>query len=143
MEEKVKYNDSTKLRPEGERVLNAPLVHMDLKEYIKTIRSEKLYQERDVSSMTIYKSETVRLVLMALHKNAVIKRHIANGTITVQVLDGEIQFSTDDQELILKEHDTIALHKLIPHEVKAVKESVFLLSLFVADKDPQPSGVRE
>ena len=37
----VKYNDQTDLRPEGERILDAPLVHMDLNEFSKTIKSEK------------------------------------------------------------------------------------------------------
>ncbi len=127
--EEVKFNNPTNLRPEGERILNAPLVHMDLKEFAKMIKSEKAWKEKDRNSMTVYKSDGMRMVLIALHRNAVLERHTANGVISVQVLDGEINFSTDDQTVNLKEGQAIALHQMIPHEVTAIKESVFLLTL--------------
>lgn len=127
--EEVKFNNPTDLRPEGERILNAPLVHMDLNEFAKTIKNEKTWKEKDRNAMTIYKTDGMRMVLIALHKGAILERHTANGIISVQVLDGEINFSTDDQTVNLKEGQAIALHKMIYHEVTAVKESVFLLTL--------------
>ena len=127
--EEVKFNNPTDLRPEGERILNAPLVHMDLNEFAKMIKSEKAWKEKDRNAMTVYKSDGMRMVLIALHKNAVLERHTANGIISVQVLDGEINFSTDDQTVNLQESQAIALHKMIPHEVTAIKESVILLTL--------------
>lgn len=127
--ENVKYNDPTELRPKGERILNAPLVHMDLKEFTKTIKSEKAWKEKDRNAMTVYKTDGMRIVLIALHKGAVLERHTANGIINVQVMDGEIDFSTDDQTVRLIEGQVVALHKMIPHVVTAVKESVFLLTL--------------
>lgn len=131
MEEKdsVKFNNPTDLRPEGERLLDAPLVHMDFKEFIETIKSEKAWKEKDRNAITVYKTEGMRMVLVALHKNAVLERHTANGVICVQVLEGEISFSTDVQTLILKEGQAVALHKGLHHEVKGIKESVFLLTL--------------
>ncbi len=128
-DEQVKYNDPTNQRPEGERILDAPLVHIDLKEFSKTIKSEKAWEEKDRNAMTVYKTDGMRMVLIALHKGAVLEKHTANGNISVQVLDGEIDFSTDSQTVNLKEGQAIALHKMIPHEVSAVKESVFLLTL--------------
>ena len=127
--EDVKFNNPTHLRPEGDRILNAPLVHMDLNEFTKTIKNEKTWKEKDRNAMTIYKTDGMRMVLVALHKGAILERHTANGIISVQVLDGEINFSTDDQTVNLKEGQAIALHKMIHHEVTAVKESVFLLTL--------------
>ena len=128
-DENVKFNNPTELRPEGERLLNAPLVHMDLTEFTKAIKSEKAWKEKDRNAMTVYKSDRMRMVLIALHKGAVLERHTANGTINVHVLDGEINFSTDYQTVNLKKGQVVALHTMIPHEVSAVKEAVFLLTL--------------
>lgn len=130
-DEHVKFNNPTELRPDGERILDAPLVHMDLKEFTKTIKSENAWKEKDRNAMTVYKTDGMRMVLIALHKDAVLERHTANGIISVQVLDGEINFSTDEQTVNLKEGQTVALHKMIPHEVSAVKESVLLLTLSI------------
>jgi quercetin dioxygenase-like cupin family protein len=56
-------------------------------------------------------------------------RHTANGVISLQVLEGEINFITDGQSVVLKEGQIVALHKGEPHSVAAIKESVFLLTL--------------
>ena len=128
-DETVKFNNPTELRPEGERIIDAPLVHMDLKESAKTLKSEKAWKEKDRNAITLYKTGGMRLVLIALHKGAILEKHTANGTINVQVLEGEINLSTDDQSMNLKEGQVIALHRMIPHDVTAIKESVFLLTL--------------
>lgn len=125
----TKSNDSTELRPEGERVLDAPLVMMNLTEFIKQVKSEDTWKNSDRNSITIYKTNGLRIVLLALHEGAELKRHKAEGSISVQVLDGEIKFNTDDESVQLIQGNMIALHKGLHHSVQAIKESVFLLTL--------------
>lgn len=127
MEEK--HNESTELRPEGGRVIDAPLVTIDVNDFIKQIKNEPAWEKRDRNAMTVYKTDGMRIVLIALHEDAVIEKHTANGVINVQVLDGEIQFNAADNSVSLKKGEMIALHRGIPHSVAAVKESVFLLTL--------------
>lgn len=125
----IKYNESTDQRPEGERVLDAPLVTVSLTEFIKTIRHESAWKEKDRNAITIYKTNGLRMVLMAMHKGAVLARHTADGIISLQVLEGKIKFTTDEKTVTLKEGEILALHKGLHHSVEAVKESVFLLTL--------------
>ena len=131
----IKYNESTELRPEGERVLNAPLVTIDIPQFIKQIKNETTWKNGDRNAMTVYKSEGMRIVLIALHKNAELKRHVAEGIISVQVLDGKISFNTDDSSVEISQGEMIALQKGLYHSVKAIKESIFLLTLsFFSEK---------
>ncbi len=109
--------------------MDAPLVSMDIPEFIKQIKAEVTWQNSDRNAMTVYKTNGMRIVLIALHEDAVLKKHTAEGIISVQVLEGEINFSTDDQSVVIKQGQMIALHKGLPHSVKAVKETVFLLTL--------------
>jgi quercetin dioxygenase-like cupin family protein len=125
----IKNNESTDLRPEGARLMDAPLVSMDIPEFIKLIKTEATWQNSDRNAMTVYKTNGMRIVLIALHEDAVLKKHTAEGIISVQVLEGEIIFSTDSQSVVIKKGQMIALHKGLPHSVKAIKESVFLLTL--------------
>lgn len=125
----IKYNESTELRPEGERVLDAPLVSINIPEFIKQLKSEPAWENSDRNSMTVYKTDGLRIVLIALHKDAELKRHNAEGIISVQVLDGKINFNTDDSSVEIKNGQMIALHKGLHHSVTAIKESVFLLTL--------------
>ena len=125
----IKNNESTDLRPEGARLMDAPLVSMDIPEFIKQLKAEATWQNSDRNAMTVYKTNGMRIVLIALHEDAVLKKHTAEGIISVQVLEGEIIFSTDSQSVVIKKGQMIALHKGLPHSVKAIKESVFLLTL--------------
>ena len=95
MEEK--FNESTELRPEGARVLDATLVSIDMPDFIKQLKSEPAWEKSDRNAMTVYKTDGMRIVLIALHEDAVLARHIAQGIISVQVLEGKVNFNTDNQ----------------------------------------------
>lgn len=127
--EEIKHNESTEMRPEGGRVMDAPLVSINLSEFIKTIKSEPTWENKDRNAMTIYKTDGLRMVLIALHEDAILAKHTADGILSLQVLEGEINFSAEDRSVIVKEGQMIALHKGLPHSVVAIKESVFLLTL--------------
>ncbi len=124
-----KSNDATPLRPEGERQLSGLLVEMDLNKFISEIKAEKTWQDRNHNSITIYKSEDLRIVVIGMHKNAELKPHTANGNISVQVLEGDIDFCTEERNVNLKKNQMIALQAKIPHSVLAKEESFFLLTV--------------
>ena len=124
----IKNNEATDLRPEGDRVIDAPLVGIDILEFTKQLKAEATWQTSDSNAITVFKTDGMCIVLIALHDEAVMKRHTADGIISVQVLEGEINFSTDNESLVLGPSDMIALHAKWPHSVKAIKESVFLLT---------------
>lgn len=125
----IKNNESTNLRPEGDRIMDAPLVSMNISQFIQQLKDEVTWQNSDRNAMTVYKTNGLRIVLIALQEDAILKEHTADGIISVQVLEGEIIFMTDSQSMVIKKGEMIALHKGLPHSVKAIKESVFLLTL--------------
>ncbi len=128
----TKTNDATDQRPKGNRLLDAPLVSINIPECIMQLKTESVWETSDRNALTVYKTNGMRIVLIALHKDAVLKKHTAEGIISVQVLEGEINFSTDDESIVLSQGNMIALHKGLPHSVLAIKESVFLLTLTIS-----------
>jgi len=130
----IKSNEATTLRPEGNRVLNAQLVEMNLYEFIEQIKNETTWKDSDRNSITIFKSDTMRIVLMGLHKNAALKSHKANGVISVQVLEGKINFITEQQSSLMEKGQMIALQENINHSVIALTKSFFLLTLSLNKK---------
>ncbi len=125
----IKQNESTELRPEGSRVMDAPVVTIDMPDFLRQIKEEPTWKNSDRNAMTIYKTAEMRMVLIALHEDAVIEKHLANGVISVHVLDGEINFIVNGESHNLKTDQVIALHRKVPHTVAAIKESVFLLTV--------------
>jgi quercetin dioxygenase-like cupin family protein len=124
-----KFNDSTPQRPEGDRMIDAKLVSIDLPLYMKQIKDESSWKDAKRNAITVFKTNGLRIVLIALHEGAEMTRHTADGIISVQVLEGQIQFNTDFQSVDLVSGQMLALHELIPHSVVAIKETIFLLTL--------------
>ena len=127
-----KSNQATPQRPEGDRLLDAPLVVMDLSAFRSQIKAEAAWQTNDRNAITICKTEGLRIVLIALHAGAEMKTHTAPGIISVQTLEGHITFWTEQQTTELAPGQMLALQKGIPHSVQAREESVFLLTMATA-----------
>jgi quercetin dioxygenase-like cupin family protein len=125
----TKSNDATPLRPDGHRILNDNLVEMNLPQFIAQIKSEKTWCEGEKNSITIFKSDLMKIVLIGLHKNAELKKHTAQAQISVQVLEGEVQFSIVEKQLLLTKGQMISLQPNISHALYAEKESFVLLTL--------------
>lgn len=124
-----KFNEATEQRPQGQRTLDAALVTIDLGLFIKQIREEEQWEKSDRNAITIFKSLLMCIVLIALRKGAEMKKHTAAGTISVQVIEGEMLFTTDEQTVTLCSGQMLVLHEGIPHSVLAKAETVFLLTL--------------
>ena len=124
-----KSNEATSQRPEGDRMLDAALVTMDLNQFMEQVKNESTWKENDRNSITIFKSDSMRIVLIGLHEGAELKTHTANGIISVQVLEGHIKFATEPKTVELQKGQMLTLHKQVPHSVMALKETFFLLTM--------------
>lgn len=124
-----KFNDATSQRPDGDRLIDAKLVSIDLPMYIRQITEESAWKDSKRNAITVFKTNGLRIVLIALHEGAEMARHTADGIISLQVLEGKLQFTTDSQSVQLGKGEMLALHECIPHSVLAIKESIFLLTL--------------
>lgn len=127
MEERM--NEATRNRPEGDRIIDAAIVEIDLNQYIKQLKSEEAWLNSQRNAITLYKTDAMRIVMIGLHAEGVLPEHKADGVISVQVLEGHIRFKVGDDEKRLIRGNMLTLHEKIPHSVVAVEESIFLLTM--------------
>ena len=124
-----KSNQATTQRPQGERIVDSSLVTIDLRSLTLQIRKEKAWENSDRNAITVFKTDAMRIVLIGLHKDAEMAKHTAKGMISIQVLEGEILFTTEERSVKLKQGEMLALHENVPHSVQANEETIFLLTL--------------
>ena len=127
-----KSNSATPQRPDGDRVLDASLVNLDLNASIAQLQNEVAWKEKDRNSVTLFKSDELRVVLMGLHKGVIVPTHTAPGMITVQVLEGHIHFFTGDTCTSLEKGQSIVLHKKLPHSLEALNDTFLLLTMAIS-----------
>jgi quercetin dioxygenase-like cupin family protein len=123
----IKRNDATLNRPEGDRVLDAPYVFMDLDDFIKQLKDEEAWDKNDRNGITIFKTDNLTTVLTCLHKDAAIEENSVDGLFQVQVLDGKIRITTDDGDTEMKQGEMMVFHPNVQHSIKALKKSTLLL----------------
>ena len=126
------HNSATPQRPEGNRLLDAPMVTMDLNALRQQLKREQAWHTSDRNAITLLKTAGMRVVLMALHAGAELKPHTAPGVLSVQVLDGRLTFRTERQAAELAKGEMLTLHAGIAHGVTAREDSVFLLTIATA-----------
>ena len=130
----TKQNKSTINRPEGERVIDAPLVCFDLAALTEQLKSENAWQHNDRNSITIFKSGAIRMVLEAMHPNAEMYTMRPENLLILQVLEGRLKLTTNEEDIVVTRQQFIALHEHIPYSLQAEEESVFLLT--VVEEEP-------
>ena len=104
------------------------VAHFDLSQEMADSDAEKPWQAGH-SARTLFKKSDLRVVLISMETGARLKEHHADGAISVQVLKGSIRFTTQGEPQDLKHGNVLMLAASIKHEVEALEESAFLLTI--------------
>ena len=116
-------------RPAAGRLLDATQLTINTGYFISQLKDEPTWNEREHNAITVFKSDKMRIVLIGLKENATMKQHKANAIISVQVLEGQIEFITGTQNETLMQGDILVLHENVLHSVTATEESFVLLTM--------------
>jgi quercetin dioxygenase-like cupin family protein len=117
-------------RPERQERLDAGLLHVfSWEQYTHALREEPEYERNGRNGVTLVKTLGLRLVLEVLRRGAELAEHRAPGSITVQVLAGELRFHTGEDTFRIREGEILALPPSRPHAVEAVRDAAFLLTI--------------
>jgi quercetin dioxygenase-like cupin family protein len=108
--------------------LESPILSFDLNAEIEQLRSENAWQGGR-NSKTLVKHPDFRVVLTVLKANARLHEHKAAGRISVQAIAGHIRMHVQDKVIDLPAGHMLALERALPHDVEALEDSAFLLTI--------------
>ena len=123
-----KRNEATLNRPEGDRVLDAPYVFMNLPDFVRQLKSEEAWQKNDRNGITIFKSERVTMVLTCLRAKAIMHDVLVDGIFTIHVLEGIVRVRTPDGEVDMQANQVMTFHQLVDHSIEAQMDAVLLFT---------------
>lgn len=109
-------------------ILSASLLNFDLGKEIKQLQSEGRWQSGHTAK-TLVKFPDLRVVLIVMKPGGRLEKHRTEGRISVQALTGRISFRTREQSIELSAGQMLTLEREIPHDVEAVTDSAFLLTI--------------
>lgn len=124
-----KHNRATDNRPEGDRSIDAPLLLMDIPKYIQQVKEEEAWRVNDRNAITLFKTNNIRLLLIALHAGAEMHTERPENVLILQVLEGRLQLRTNAALININKEQALALHEQIVYSITAIEEAVLLLTV--------------
>ena len=106
----------------------AELAHFDLAHEMAEFEHPKPWPQ-GIHSKILFKKKDFRVVLICMDAAARIEEHHADGTSSVQALKGALRYKTQGKIYGLQTGSLLTLGASIKHDVEAVVESGFLLTI--------------
>ena len=118
---------------ESHRRPHAPSMGEALMEFDLPAEVHRLHAETTWSTgqnaRTLIKYDDFRVVLTALQAHIRVPEHKTEGRISVQVLSGHIRLRASGRTFSLRPGGLLALDHGVLHDVEALEESAFLLTI--------------
>jgi quercetin dioxygenase-like cupin family protein len=95
----------------------------------EALTQEPTWQQSGHNAKTLIKHPDVRVVLIRLRAGARMQEHKTDQCVTIHAISGGLRLHLPDQVIELTPGTLIALDHTVLHDVEAVEESVFLLTL--------------
>lgn len=114
------------------------MLSLAIEDEIERLKKEPEWASGDRNSVTLVKTPSLSVVLVALRKGAAMCGHQVEGPITLFVLSGAVRFGADKNEQVVKANGLLSLDKKIPHDVEALEDSAFLLTIQQPGSSTQP-----
>jgi len=99
------------------------------------------YGEDKVKITPMYDSESSKEIRIVFKKDQIMKDHKTNFPISVQIVEGEIDFGVGEMVYNLKKGDIVSLEANIVHNLKAGMDSIVRLTLSKFDTVARVQGV--
>ena len=99
-------------------------------EFQKLKEAPSWRRESGRSSETLVKYEEFRIVLVRMKPGSYMSHHRAEGPISIQVLQGKVRVHLPEDRIEdLTPGDLLTLERCLEHDVEALEESAFLLTI--------------
>ncbi len=108
-----------------------PAAAVDVWALLTPVGPEEASRKGTDRTVVLVKTDNLRVVFRSLSEGCVLPVHKADGPITVQVLDGHIEFTAGGQATPLRKGQLLALRAGVPHSLKALTGSAILITVAV------------
>jgi quercetin dioxygenase-like cupin family protein len=104
-------------------------VAFDIRAEIARLKSEPAWTNNDRHGSSLVKGDGINVALLMLKKGAKLQQHHTRAPITVNVIEGRINFIAKGKTQIVTAGMIVALDRAIEHSVEAVEESALVLTV--------------
>jgi len=116
--------------------LSASVLTFDLAAEMEQLKREDTWQHEDHNAITLVKEPDFRVVLVAAKTGGRLEEHHAAARIAIQTISGRLRMHLPHETVELPAGHLLALDRQIAHDVEALEESTFLLTIAWPEEHP-------
>jgi quercetin dioxygenase-like cupin family protein len=124
---KTAQQEPARRRPHAPSMAS-PFLEFDLTAEVNMLHAESTWTTGR-NARTLVKYDDLRVVLTALRANMRIREHTTDGRISIQMLSGHLRLNASGRTFDLRPGSLVALDQGIAHDIEALEESAFLLTI--------------
>ena len=110
-----------------QRPLHGPVLHVLVTDEMRIIREQLGSGSR--IARTLVKSGPLRAILIGLAPGGTLAPHSAEGPVTMQIIEGEVEFEADGRRWPLTAGSMLALDGGVEHGGRSATGGIFLLTV--------------
>ncbi|MCE9591725.1 MAG: cupin domain-containing protein [Planctomycetes bacterium] len=118
-----------RLRQHPDERFLAPLHHIDLGEIAAQLLGEALPSQRKHRQETLYRHGPVTVALFLFDSGAHMAQHVAEGVVTVHVLEGRLRMTAEGKSHDLSAGQLLVMAPGVRHDVHAEEATRMLLTV--------------
>src|SRR6202050_5186139 len=99
------------------------LIAVDVRAEIARLKSDPAWAANDRHGSSLVKGDGINVALMMLKKGAKLQEHHTRAPITVQVIDGRVNFIANGKTQAVTAGTIVALDRAIEHSIEALEGS--------------------
>jgi quercetin dioxygenase-like cupin family protein len=109
----------------------SPVAVLDVGAQLESARLQDPAQTGKDRTVILLKTDSLRVIFRSFSEGASLPTHKAPGPITVQVLEGHIEFTAGTRTTPVRKGEVLALESEVPHSVKSLSNSAILITVLV------------
>jgi len=112
-----------------DRPFNGSLRTFDLPTLIEKMKRENTWDKGGLNAKILMNKPYKQIVLTVLHKGTEINSFQSNDSITIQVIEGELKFHTQNESITLEKGQMLTLQENIDYSLTTKAETVLLFTI--------------
>ena len=110
--------------------LAGPLLQFKLGDELRELRNQDSWKRNSGrSSKTLVKYPDLHIVLILMKANSQMSQHHVDARISIHLLQGKLRIQMPSERVEIGAGELFALEYGIPHDVEALEESAFLITI--------------
>ena len=129
-------SSNERLRPPPSERFAGPEHKLDFDASLAKLRQESHPAKDGHNQVTLFHSDTLRLVLFTFEPGGCLPRHQAPGVVMIQPLRGELHVTTRNDRYELRTGQSLVLQPDVPHDLDSKGGADMLLSVAMTGRRP-------